>query len=185
MLLLRSDSIKVHVSPSLQEMPCPSPCSVPLKVLPSSVPVQVRLAASTWNLENNEHMWPCIVTSLLLPARQMPSNWLRVCSGDLLTGRFTTIHRTPMGLSGSDHDMSLDACTDNSYHTKYTRMKTQRRHENTKRSPMIIQVARLSKVGRKAGGKPRRRLGPEAGAGEKGNRQAPGSTCHIQVSTQG
>ena len=121
LLLLRSDSIKVHVSPSLQEMPCPSPCSVPLKVLPSSVPVQVRLSASTWNFKNNEHMWPCIVTSLLLPARQMPSNWLRVCSGDLLTGRFTTIHRTPMGLSGSDDDMSLDACTDNSYHTKYTR----------------------------------------------------------------
>ena len=117
LLLLRSDSIKVHVSPSLQEMPCPSPCSVPLNVLPSSVPVQVRLAASTWNLENNEHMWPCIVTSPPLPARQVPSNWLRVSSGDLLTGRFSAAHRAPMGLLESDDDMSLDACTGNSYQT--------------------------------------------------------------------
>ena len=117
----RTPSIKVHVSPSLQEMPCPSPCNIPLNVLPSTVPVQVRLATSTWNLENNEHMWPCIVTSLLLPARQMPSNWLRVCSGDLLTGRFSATHRAPVGLSGSDDDMSLDACTGNSYHTKYAR----------------------------------------------------------------
>ena len=127
LLLLRSGSIKVHVSPSLQEMPCPSPCSVPLKVLPSSVPVQVRLAASTWNLENNEHMWPCIVTSLLLPARQVPSNWLRVSSGDLLTGRFSAAHRAPMGLLESDDDMSLDACTRQKLpHLMHeTRLKTQ------------------------------------------------------------
>ena len=117
LLLLRSDSIKVHVSPSLQEMPCPSPCSIPLNVLPSTVPVQVRLATSTWNLENNEHMWPCIVTNPPLPARQVPSNWLRVSSGDLLTGRFSAAHRAPMGLLESDDDMSLDACTGKSYHT--------------------------------------------------------------------
>ena len=72
--LLRSASIKVHVSPSLQTMPSPSSCSVPLKMLPSRVPVQVRLSASTWNSGNNEHMWPCIVTTPLLPASQMPSN---------------------------------------------------------------------------------------------------------------
>ena len=71
-------------------------------MLPSRVPVQILLSASIWKSRSIEHVLPRIMTTLLLPASQFPSNRQR----DLRAWRLATIDRRPMGVSESE-DMAL------------------------------------------------------------------------------
>ena len=56
--------------------------------------------ASIWKAGKSEHVWPCIVTTPLLPANQFPSNL------GVSAWRLATIDRKPMGVSESE-DMAL------------------------------------------------------------------------------